>query len=169
MPPLPSTSSRRYWPTTMPTRLAGSSSEAPPRAASEVPQVAQNWTLPGQFVWHAGQALICPQDTTPPAGSTLGDGAQQVLERDRLGEVEVEAGLATADAVLLQAVSGEGHQPERLGDQIPQAPRQLVAVHHREADVEHRHLGGLARGEGEGLGAVVGHGDLVPLETQRVG
>src|SRR5262245_57056677 len=65
----------------------------------------------------------------------------QLLEVHRLGEVQVEAGLARAALVLLLAVAGDRDQA-RAGERglVAQRARDGVAVHARQADVAEHDL-----------------------------
>src|SRR5471032_1491213 len=68
---------------------------------------------------------------------TAADGLDQLLDFDRLDQVQVEARFEHAAAVLGQAVAGQRDQPHVACGRIgAQAPRHLVAVDAGQADVD---------------------------------
>src|SRR5262245_38335287 len=78
-----------------------------------------------------GTVTIAP--SLPPAGrGRLGrEQRDQVVDRDRLDQVVVEAGRLGAPAIRVLAVAGDRDQPQRAAALGPQPAGELVAVHHR--------------------------------------
>ena len=92
---------------------------------------------------------------------------EQLVGVERLGQVQVEAGLAGTALIVVLAPAGHRDQ-QHAGAPVEgaQPARQLVAVQARHADVQHHHLGPFALGHGERLEAVAGDADGVPRKAQ---
>src|SRR4051794_19405627 len=106
-----------------------------------------------------GSSLKAPDGYSVPSG--LFDGRGQMVEVDGLDQVLLELGLEAAAAILFLTVSGQRDEAavDRAGERA-QPRRELVAVNHREADVQQRDLRMKARGDVESGHGVVGRFDL---------
>ena len=91
---------------------------------------------------------------------------EQLLQREGLHQVVVGARVEAGNAVADRA-SGRQHQ-DRHGRALgAQLPRDLEAVDAGQHHVEHDRVGGGVRHGGEGLRAVLGEHELVPLGLER--
>ena len=94
------------------------------------------------------------------------DPGEQLVERERLGEVVVGAGVETVDAVADRVAGGE-HQDGQVVAGGAQCLGGLDAVEPRHHHVDDHRVGGEAVDPGEGLDTVIGEGDFVAVELQR--
>jgi hypothetical protein len=84
--------------------------------------------------------------------------------------VSVEARGPRLLLVAVLAVAGDRQEANRAPPpDLAQSPRQLVAVHDPQTDVEQRHRGLKLLGGRKRLGGVVGDHHLVPGQGQRLG
>ena len=91
---------------------------------------------------------------------------EQLLERERLGQVVVGPGVETLDAVADGVARGEHEDRHAVAD-LAQRPGGLQAVEARHHHVHHDGVRVDAADPGEGLGAVGGGRDVVAVELQR--
>ena len=91
---------------------------------------------------------------------------QQLLERERLGEVVVGAGVEPLDPVADRVAGGEHEDRQVVARRAERAGR-LDAVEPRHHHVDHDRVGRDAADAGERLGAVAGERHLVAVELQR--
>ena len=89
----------------------------------------------------------------------------QLLERERLHEVVVRAGVEPGDAVADGVARGQ-HQHRRVVVGRPQAPADLEPVDVRHQHVQHDGVGGVQREAVERLGAVGRELDVVALQPE---
>jgi hypothetical protein len=96
---------------------------------------------------------------------------KQLVEGERLGEVVVGAGVEALDPVAHGVTCGE-HQDRQVVAGGAQGPGRLDAVEARHHHVDDQRVGGASGDGGEGLRAVAGQADGVPVElegpTQRL-
>ena len=103
------------------------------------------------------------------AGLALGEHLGEVGRVHRLHQVQVEARLAGAGAVLRQAIAGHGDEirAPRPVDLETDAPRELVAVHAGQADVDERDLGHRSAHGFEAGDAVGGDAHAMAIELEQ--
>ena len=90
---------------------------------------------------------------------------QQLVERERLHEVVVGAGVEPGDPVAHLVAGGE-HEHGRAVAPLAQAPARGEPVDVRHQHVEHDHVGLRLQHRHERLGAVAGGDDVVALEGE---
>ena len=91
---------------------------------------------------------------------------QQLLQRERLGQVVVGAGVEALDPVA-DGVAGGEHQDGYVVAGGAQRAGGLDAVEPRHHHVHDDHVGRRPRRSRQRLGAVGGQGHVVPVELQR--
>src|SRR5439155_9646701 len=95
------------------------------------------------------------------------DGGDDFFYCDGFGEVGGEAGLRAAAAIRFLAISGDGDET-RVRLEGAQPRRELVAVHHRQPEIEEGDLGWLDLGQAQRLEGVVGDGDAIAELRQQL-
>ncbi|AUX48836.1 uncharacterized protein SOCE26_103780 [Sorangium cellulosum] len=104
---------------------------------------------------------------TPVSGDV--DNVGERLHRYRLDEVNVKSCCLGETAVRLLPIPRERDEHSRPQPGLTQAPRDLVAVHSREPDVEEHDIGPVVHRGLQRVGAVVGDPHLLPHRAQGVG
>ena len=102
----------------------------------------------------------------------LVDEREHAARVHRLDQVGVEARLLAALAIVLLAVTGERDEPAAPAELIADAPRQLVAVHDRKADVEDGDVGRVILDRGQPIAPAqppVHNDQLISGATQQLG
>ena len=105
-----------------------------------------------------GRSVRASQDR-PEAG-------QELLERERLHEIVVRAGVEAGHTVCHRLAGGE-HENGQARALVPEAAAHLDPVEDWHRDVEHDRVGARSRDVREPVGAVLREIDLVALERQR--
>ena len=109
------------------------------------------------------QQLLGPRDAGAP--EQRAEPGEQLVERERLGEVVVGAGIQARDAVG-DLVAGRQHEDRGAALARPQPPAHGEAVEDRHHDVEDDHVRLAQRDRLEGLRAVVHRLDVVALDAE---
>ena len=97
------------------------------------------------------------------------DQASQFFQVNRLDQVAIESGLRGPLPVGHLAISGHGEQSNRVQlGKLTQPPRQLVAVHQRQPNIDQRHIGSEGFGQLQSGNAVVGHAGGVTIGSEHL-
>lgn len=101
-------------------------------------------------------------------GSHAADQIIQQLRPHRLDKVVVEACRLRAPPILVPAVAGHGNQQDLLQPrELAQPPRDLVAVHARQPDIQENDLGAEFHGQGQSLRTILSDTYVVPGAGQE--
>ena len=82
-----------------------------------------------------------PLGFEPSSDRTRRQRLQQTLHIYRLDEVKIEARRLRAQAVFRLSIAGDRDEQRRRIAFVTQAPREFIAVHAGQSDVEQRHIG----------------------------